>query len=59
MRGSSAMPQMGHVPGPGRTTSGCIGQVYSAAVGAGALRRGREEALGIGAEALEQRAPQK
>src|SRR5713226_2464475 len=26
--GSSAMPQMGHTPGPLRTTSGCMGQVY-------------------------------
>ena len=23
------MPQTGHAPGAGRTTSGCIGQVYS------------------------------
>ncbi len=29
VRGSSAMPQIGHEPGPGRTTSGCMGQVYS------------------------------
>src|SRR5580704_10456403 len=28
--GSSAMPQMGQAPGPGRTISGCMGQVYSA-----------------------------
>ena len=27
VRGSKAMPQMGQVPGPSRTTSGCIGQV--------------------------------
>src|SRR6187399_823325 len=27
--GSSAMPQMGHEPGPICTISGCIGQVYS------------------------------
>src|SRR5207249_5669328 len=26
--GSSAMPQMGQLPGPNRTISGCIGQVY-------------------------------
>lgn len=30
VRGSSAMPQMGHEPGSGRTISGCMGQVYSA-----------------------------
>jgi hypothetical protein len=29
VRGSSAIPQMGQDPGPGRTTCGCIGQVYS------------------------------
>src|SRR5215469_17430575 len=36
VRGSRAMPQIGQAPGRGRTTSGCIGQVYSviaAAVG--------------------------
>ena len=27
--GSSAMPQIGHDPGPGRRISGCIGHVYS------------------------------
>ena len=32
VRGSSAMPQIGHVPGPGRTICGCIGQVYSTRV---------------------------
>ena len=26
--GSSAMPQIGHAPGPSRTISGCIGQVH-------------------------------
>ena len=26
--GSSAMPQIGQLPGPSRTISGCIGQVY-------------------------------
>ena len=30
-RGSSAIPQMGQFPGPGATTSGCMGQVYPAA----------------------------
>src|SRR6516162_5683360 len=29
VRGSSVMPQIGQLPGPGRTISGCIGQVYS------------------------------
>src|ERR1700733_4332640 len=29
VRGSSAMPQIGQEPGPGRTISGCMGQVYS------------------------------
>ena len=28
-RGSSAMPQIGQLPGPARTICGCIGQVYS------------------------------
>jgi hypothetical protein len=28
-RGSSAMPQIGQVPGASRTISGCIGHVYS------------------------------
>ncbi len=32
VRGSSAMPQMGHEPGAGRTISGCMGQVYSVRV---------------------------
>src|SRR5580658_3261497 len=27
VRGSSAMPQIGHEPGPGRLICGCIGQV--------------------------------
>src|SRR5579862_8308255 len=36
VRGSSAMPQIGQEPGPGRTMRGCIGQVYSMRVlGAG------------------------
>ncbi len=29
VRGSRAMPQIGHSPGAGRTISGCIGQTYS------------------------------
>src|SRR5664279_2240932 len=36
-RGSSAIPQIGQEPGPSRTISGCIGQVYSERLaGAGA-----------------------
>ena len=31
-RGSRAIPQIGHEPGPGRTISGCMGQVYSVRV---------------------------
>ncbi len=31
--GSSAMPQMGQLPGPNWRTWGCIGQVYSACLG--------------------------
>jgi len=39
LRGSNAMPHFGQLPGPMRTTSGCMGQVYSIAlvlVGTGA-----------------------
>ena len=32
VRGSSAMPQIGQLPGSDLTTSGCIGQVYSVVV---------------------------
>ena len=32
VRGSRAMPQIGQAPGPGRTTSGCIGQTHSVRV---------------------------
>ena len=40
VRGSSAMPQIGHEPGSERTISGCIGQVYSIRVaGASGTRR--------------------
>ena len=35
VRGSSAMPQIGQPCGASRTTSGCIGQTYSARAGAG------------------------
>ena len=42
VRGSSAMPQMGQLPGASRTISGCMGQVYLAPVvpwiGLGELR---------------------
>ena len=33
--GSSAMPQIGQSPGPSRTISGCIGQVYCVPFGIG------------------------
>ncbi|MCM3878122.1 MAG: hypothetical protein NEA02_17125 [Thermoanaerobaculia bacterium] len=36
VRGSSAIPQIGHEPGDGRTISKCIGHVYSAPLPAGA-----------------------
>ena len=36
-RGSNAMPQIGQLPGPERTISGCIGQVYSILVAAKGL----------------------
>src|ERR1035437_6953468 len=32
-RGSSAMPQIGQLPGPGRTICGCIGHVNSVRLG--------------------------
>ena len=32
VRGSSAMPQIGQLPGSARTISGCMGQVYSSLV---------------------------
>ena len=63
--GSSAIPQIGHEPGPFCRTSGCIGQVYSASdIGDGRrLRFGRalapsgvegpDELLGIGLESRE------
>ncbi len=40
--GSSAIPQIGQLPGPSRTTSGCIGHVHCPAAGApaGPARRG-------------------
>jgi len=34
--GSSAIPQMGQVPGASRTISGCIGQVYAPTLGVAA-----------------------
>ncbi len=39
-RGSSAMPQIGHAPGPGRTISGCIGQTHSVRVGGASIVTG-------------------
>ncbi len=36
-RGSRAMPQIGHSPGPAFTTSGCIGQTYSVRVAASGI----------------------
>jgi len=33
--GSSAMPQIGQLPGASRTICGCMGQVYCAPAGAG------------------------
>ena len=45
-RGSSAMPQRGQAPGSERTTSGCIGQVYSAPGGADGSARGPAQRAG-------------
>jgi hypothetical protein len=39
VRGSSAMPQMGHEPGLGLIISGCIEQVYSVCVAASGVSR--------------------
>ena len=39
-RGSSAIPQIGQLPGPDRTISGCIGQVYSVRDAGGATVEG-------------------
>jgi len=41
-KGTNVIPHFGHCPGPGRTTSGCIGQVYRCAYCAGG------EAFGVG-----------
>ena len=41
VRGSSAMPQMGQLPGASRTISGCIGQVQVCLAGGGAGGSGR------------------
>src|SRR5215213_9862542 len=46
--GSSAIPQIGQAPGPGRRISGCIGQVHSSAspgpdAAADALGRGYDD----------------
>ena len=40
VRGSSAMPQIGHAPGASRTISGCIGHVYSTRVAGGVASAG-------------------
>ena len=44
VRGSSAMPQIGQEPGPGLTTSGCMGQVYSTRV-CGVVERSGSSAI--------------
>jgi hypothetical protein len=51
VRGSSAMPQIGQLPGSARTISGCIGQVYSvlACGERGRLGIERHATLGTGA----------
>ena len=41
VRGSSAMPQIGQVPGASRTISGCIGQVHSSTPARAVARDGR------------------
>src|SRR6266568_1675824 len=51
-RGSSAIPQIGHAPGPFRTTSGCIGQVYSLAAPDGFAAGGECFAAAGGAPAI-------
>ena len=44
--GSSAIPQIGQEPGPGRRISGCIGQVYSTtSPSVGAVAGGSASAL--------------
>src|SRR5690606_38097006 len=46
VRGSSAMPQIGQLPGSSRTISGCIGQVHSVFVFvAGAVGVARSSAM--------------
>ncbi len=40
VRGSSAMPQMGHAPGLSRTISGCMGQTNSVFAASAAISRG-------------------
>ena len=46
VRGSSAIPQIGHEPGPGRTISGCIGHVYSTPGAGGRSEPGPAGAIG-------------
>jgi len=49
VRGSSAMPQIGQVPGSKRTIWGCIGHVYSVRVSvAGVSRSNAIPQLGLG-----------
>ena len=40
VRGSSAIPQIGQLPGAGRTICGCIGQTYSIVRGGAAAAAG-------------------
>ena len=49
VRGSSAIPQIGHEPGSGRTISGCIGQVYSTRVAGAAGISGFQRHAALGA----------
>ena len=60
--GSSAMPQIGQLPGPSRTISGCIGQVHSAPCGAavgGGIGSSPTKRSGSATNRSRQRAPQK
>ena len=57
--GSSAMPQIGQLPGPICRTSGCIGQVYVAPPFAGGAACGFKYRSGSAANLVRQPAPQK
>ena len=48
VRGSSAMPQIGHAPGAGRTISGCIGHTHSVRVAGAASATGSRAMPHIG-----------